>query len=145
MFNKMNTGNTPQYNRYTYFLSNELQSYLVYQLDTQKQQDATKILLTDTLRVEVFQNKSFATNINEYLRLRNTNNWATCEKVTGLRPTENPNVFYGDWLKKDTKGQTTKTLLIFQYSDNKNNLNIDVYNGFYPNHRGILNNILKSY
>lgn len=133
------TGNTPDYIRHTYKVMSELKSYTVYQL---VEVSRNKNLLTDILRVEKFQGKSNASNINDYLRLRNTTNWSKCEQVTGLKQTKIKDLFYGDRKNKET---LKRTLLLFSFSNNRQTLFIDVYRGFYPTHNGILQNIINTY
>lgn len=134
------TGNTPQYIRHSYKVTNELKSYTVFELA-----EVNNNLLTEVIRIEKFYGKSNATNINDYLRLRTSTSWDKSEKITGLRPTENNLLFYGDWLKSDKSDTPKKTLLIFLFSKDRKNLFIDVYRGFYPLHKGILQNIIKTY
>jgi len=136
------TGNTPQYIRHTYKVSNELKSYSVYEL---VEVTGNKNLLTDILRIEKFQGKSNASNINDYLRLRNCSNWSKSEQVTGLRPTTKEGLFYGDWRKPNESDTLKKTLLLFLFSKDRKTLIIDVYRGFYPHHNGILQIIIKTY
>ena len=139
------TGNTPQYIRHTYKVINELKSYTVYELiEVYKINPITenKNLLTDILRIEKFQGNSNASNINDYLRLRNCSNWSKSQQVTGLRPTDKEGLFYGDWRKLDKSDTLQKTLLLFQFSTDRKTLFIDVFRGFYPNHNGILQNII---
>jgi hypothetical protein len=133
------TGNTPDYIRHTFKVTSELKSYTIYQLVEVR---GNKNLLTDILRIEKFQGKSNALNINDYLRLRNTNNWNKCEQVTGLKQTKNKDLFYGDRRNKET---SKRTLLLFLFSNYRQTLIIDVYRGFYPNHNGILQNIINTY
>lgn len=133
------TGNNlADYIRHTYKVSKELKSYTIYTLLSS---EGNVNLLTDILRIEKFQGKSNASNINDYLRLKNTTNWNTSEMITGLRPTNKNGLFYGDWLNKRTQ---KRTLLLFTFSNDKQTLLIDVYRGFYPNHKGILQNIISA-
>ncbi len=132
------TGNAPDYIRHTYKVLKVLKSYTVFKL---QKLDGNTNLLTDVIRIEKFRGKSNATNINYYLRLRNCSNWSKCEMVTGLRPTKIKGLFYGDRRTNTTK----KTLLIFVATNDPNTLIIDVYRGFYPNHKGILQNIISTY
>ena len=136
------TGNTPQYIRHTYKISNELKTYSVYQIN---EVTGTKNLLTDTIRIEKYFGKSNALNIDHYLRLRTTTNWTTSEKVTGLRPTIIKGLFHGNRLTVNPDGKQIKTLLLFIFSNDRQTLIIDVYRGFYPNHKGILQNIINTY
>lgn len=133
------TGNTPEYVRHIYKVTKELKSYTIYSL---AEVTGNKNLLTETLRIETFRGKSKAQNIDDYLRLRTSSNWATSEMVTGLRPTSKNDLFYGDRLNKETN---KRTLLIFSFVKDKQTLIIDVYRGFYPIHNGILQNIIKTY
>ena len=124
------------YFRHVYKLDRALKSYSVYQLD---QEHTPNNLLTDVLRIEQYRNKSGATGIKDYLRLRTSSNWKTSEQVTGLRPFT-ANIFYGD-RKKDGK----KSLLIFQLNSDRTTLFIDVFRAFYPFNKGMLENILKGH
>jgi hypothetical protein len=133
----MTTGIAPDYIRHVYQVNSELKSYTVYSIAEVN----GKQLLTDLLRIEQFRGKSNATGIDDYLRLRTTTSWEKSEKVTGLRPTEKPYLYYGDW----TGTNRAKTLLLFTFSEDRQKLVIDVFRGFYPNHRGILQNIIRNH
>ena len=87
------------YFRHVYILDKALKSYSIYQLDRNQ---TSSNLLTDILRIEVYRQKSKATNIEHYLRLRTTNNWSKCEQVTGLRKYSNQ-IYYGDRRKAGRK------------------------------------------
>ena len=137
----MFTGNA-NYIRHSYKVTNELKSYTVFEL---VEVAGNTNFLTDLIRIEKFNGKSNATNIKDYLRLRTATSWDKSQKITGLRPTENDLLFYGDYLKLDESNAPKKTLLIFLYSKDCKNLFIDVYTGFYPNHKGILQNIINTY
>jgi hypothetical protein len=137
------TGSTkPKPYRYFYKLNSVLESYSVYEIiaGTKK-----KLLLTEILRIEKFKEKSQSKNITDYLRLRSSNNWETCELITGLRPTAKRGLFYGDWLKTNVLGNKAKHLLIFQFAEGKNFILIDIYRGFYPRNRKALQNIISTY
>lgn len=133
------TGNTPDHIRHTYKVAKELKSYTIYSLD---EVTGNKNLLSETLRIEKYRGKSMAYNIDEYLRLRTTSNWAKCEMVTGLRPTSKNGLFYGDRFNKETN---KKTLLLFSFTKDRQTLFIDVFRGFYPIHKGILQNIINAH
>lgn len=136
------TGNTPDFIRHTFKVSSELKSYTVYEfIEVQR----GKNLLTDLLRIEQFQGKSNASNINNYLRIRNCSNWSKCEQITGLRPTIKEGLFYGDWRKLNELNAIKKTLLIFKFSKDRQTLFIDVYRGFYPLNPVLLQNIISTY
>lgn len=136
----MDTGKVkrPDFVRHLYKVSHQVQSYSVY--DISEVTNSKPPILTETLRIEQYRGKSNATDITEYLRLRTTTNWSTSEQVTGLRPTYNKNVFYGNRIK-DGK----KSLLVFIFQKDRELLYIDVYRSFYPTHNGILKDILKHY
>lgn len=136
------TGNTPDFIRHTFKVSSELKSYTVYEfIEVQR----GKNLLTNLLRIEQFQGKSNASNINNYLRIRNCSNWSKCEQITGLRPTIKEGLFYGDWRKLNELNVIKKTLLIFKFSKDRQTLFIDVYRGFYPLNPVLLQNIITTY
>jgi hypothetical protein len=132
------TGKTPDYIRHVYKLSKELLTYSVYSIVEVRGKGN---LLTDALRIEKFNNKSNASNIDYYLRLRTATSWEKSEKVTGLRPTKK-GLFYGDRLNKTTQ---KRTLLVFKFSNDSQTLFIDVYRDFYPYRSQILQNIINAY
>ena len=138
----MFTGNAPEYIRHTFKVKSELKSYTVYEL---AEVVGKTNLLTELLRIEQFNGKSNASNIKNYLRLRTRSNWKNSELVTGLRPTQKESLFYGDWLKLNGNNAPKKSLLIFKFSNDTKTLFIDVYRGFYPIHKGILQNIINTY
>lgn len=126
----------PDYYSHFYLLTHSVKSYNVFEIVNQP----TKIinLLTEVLRIEDFRGFSKAKEIDKYLRLRTTSNWATSEKVTGLRPTVKQNVFFGDRVFNGKR-----SLLVFVFNDNQ--LMIDVYRSFYPCNPTILNRIIEQY
>ena len=128
--------------RYFYKRNTVLEFYSVYEViaGTEK-----KLLVTEILRIEKFREKSKSKNIIDYLRLRTTTNWETCELITGLRPTSKRGLFYGDWLKTNALGNTAKHLLIFQFAKDKDFMFVDVYRGFYPKNKAALKNIISTY
>lgn len=135
------TKNTPDFIRHTYKVSKELKSYSIYELV----EVVNTNQLTQTLRIEKFNGKSNATNIIEYLRLRTSTSWDKSEKVTGLRPTQKEGLFYGDRITKKENSETKKNLIIFVFSKDRATLKIDFYRAFYPNHNGILQDIISNY
>lgn len=127
---------TPDFVTHIFKVSHEVKSYSVFEIYQLK---SSINLLTEILRIEVFNGKSNAYGIEKYLRLRTTSNWATSEKVTGLRPTAIKNIFEGN---RVVNGK--RNLLIFVFSDDYKTLRIDVYRSFYPNTPKILQSILKT-
>jgi len=126
-----------EYIRHRYKVTKALKTYCVYSLIGSS---SGTPLLPDTIRIEKYNGYSKATSINYYLRIRNTTNWQTCEKVTGLRPTGRKLLFEGNWLK-DGK----KSLLLFEFTPQPDQLIIDVYRAFYPYHRGLLTKIANNH
>lgn len=125
-----------KFTRHIYKIEKALKSYSVYQLS---RSEFGECKLTSFLRIEEYRGFSNATGIKDYLRLRDTNNWATCEMVTGLRPTTKELVFYGN------RAKGAKSLLLFQFSPDRKTLIIDVFPAFYPNHKGILQKIVETH
>ncbi len=124
------------YTRHIYKVDKALKTYTVYQLIS-VENGTTQ--LTEKLRIENYRGYSEATGIKDYLRLRDTGSWSSCEKVTGLRPYGKSEVFHGNRMKGK------KSLLIFQFSIDRQTLIIDVFRAFYPFNKGILLQILKTH
>lgn len=123
------TGNVAL-NSHVYEVEREKKVYKVYQLISV----ANQKILTDQIRIENFRHYSNGKGFDKYLRLRTTNNWTTCEQVTGLFYTDHPNLFYGDRLNGGRRN-----LLIFQFSDDRDKVVIDYYAGYSPNKEALLN------
>jgi hypothetical protein len=128
------TGNVSHI-RHIYKVERAKKVYTVYQLEKTPQNP----ILTDLIRIEQFRKFSKGTGFSEYLRLKNTSNWKTSEQVTGLMPTDDPNVFFGDRIHSGKKN-----LIVFKFSNDKEYLTIDYYVGYYPT-KGDLNAILSKY
>lgn len=125
------------YRRHVFQVQKALKSYSVYSLVKVENGDS---MLTSVIRIEQFRGFSNAKDIKHYLRLRTDSNWQNCEKVTGLRPTKRPGVYHGNWLKG-----ITKSLILFQFSEDGQTLIIDVFRAFYPFHNGILEKIIQTH
>jgi hypothetical protein len=135
------TGKIPQYIRHVYKNSNKLKSCSVYQFDKVQRGEN---LLTDLLRIEQFQGKSLTTRVDDYLRLRtDKKSWTRSQLIKVLRPTTIHGLYSGD-CKPIGKSSNVKTLLMFLFSKDRKTLTIDVYSSFYPNHKGILQNITST-
>ena len=92
-------------------------------------------ILTERVRVEAFKGYSSAYNLGEYFRLRGTTSWKNGKQVTGLWKSPHPDVFYGDY-----KENTTKTLLLFKFKNDRQILLVYSFPiGFYPKKQTILN------
>jgi hypothetical protein len=124
------------YSRHIYRLSKGLKSYSIF--DLQEVQKGSQ-LLTDSIGIEKYRGYSNASDISDYLRLRDCNNWAKCEKVTGLRATKKKGVFHGN------RNNGVKSLILFQYSEDKQTLVLDVFRAFYPYHIGILEVLIRNH
>ncbi|MBI9056748.1 MAG: hypothetical protein JEZ01_03145 [Labilibaculum sp.] len=116
------TGNV-KYIRHIYKVERAKKVYTVYQLKPTTQTP----VLTNLVRIEQFRKYSNGKGFDEYLRLRNTSNWKTSEQVTGLKKTDNSNVFFGDRIHLGKKN-----LIVFKFSNDKEYLLIDYYKGYYP-------------
>lgn len=128
------TGNVP-YQRHFYEVEKVLKVYTIYKLV-----DAVnRKVLTDLIRIEDFRKYSNGKGFDKYFRLRNVNNWSKCEKVTGLKFTDNKNLFYGDRLHAGRRN-----LIVFHFNDNRSRLTIDYYVGYYPN-KEVLKQLLEKY
>ena len=121
--------------RHIYKVERAKKVYTVYQLD----QPTQVKVLTNLIRIEQFRKFSKGTGFDHYLRLKNTTNWATSEKVTGLKKTNNSNLFFGDRMHLGKKN-----LIVFKFSNDKQSLLIDYYKGYYPTN-GDFKAILDSY
>ena len=128
------TGNV-QLVRHIYKVERAKKVYTVYQLEPSTQTPQ----LTDLIRIEQFRKFSKGTGFDDYLRLKNTTNWAKSEMVTGLKKTNNSNLFFGDRMHLGRKN-----LIIFKFSKNREALLVDYYKGYYPT-KGDLNAILNKY
>jgi hypothetical protein len=133
----MFTGIAPDFIRHVYSVNSVLKTYTVYSV---KEVNGNQ-QLPDILRIEKYAGKSNATGIDDYLRIRTATSWNKSEQVTGLRPTGIPRLFHGNRKNESCP----KTLLIFGFNNDRSELFIDVYRGFYPHHSGILQNIIKTY
>lgn len=127
---------TPDFYTHVFDLTHEVKTYSVFTLNQSKSSNIK--LLTDMLRIEIYQGKSNAKGIDRYLRLRTSTNWQSCEMVTGLRVTKKPRVFTGDRIVNGKKN-----LLVFVFSSDYRTLKIDVYRAFYPNTPKILQDIIS--
>lgn len=119
----MNTGNVSHV-RHIFKEFKALKVYAIYEL-TNVFNGSNQ--LTETIRIEQFRGFSKGKGFDEYLRLRNTKNWAKCEQVTGLKYTKVNHIFYGDH-----KRNGVKSLIIFNFSGDRKILTIDYFTGFYP-------------
>jgi len=137
----MNTGNE-NFVRHIYQVNKELKSYTIYQLVEVKKNTN---LLTDLIRIEPFLNKSRANNFNDYFRIRNNSSWQKSNLITGLKPTTTKGLFFGDCSKVGIIGNTKKSLLLFYYVPNTNQLIIDVFTDYYPYNDYLLQNLLKEF
>ena len=100
----------------------------------------SKPLLTDLVRIEQNRGFSNAKGFKEYLIFRTQSSWAKSLK-TGLRPWYgNSNVYYGDIFEKGRKH-----LIIAVFSDDRQNIRLDFYRGFYPLTPNVRDQVLGKY
>ena len=133
----MNTGIENNKCTLTYDLSKALKTYNIYSLNTQKRIVCEPF--TDLIKIENFRGFSNGKGFDKYLQLRDTSNWNTCERVTGVKPYKE-NIFFGDRVKYGKK-----SLIVFVFTNGVDNLLIDYYEGFYPNNNIELQLILNTY
>ncbi len=122
-----------EFKRHLFTVSKVLETVLHYE----QHPDDINHLLTERIKLSKDRGYSQASGVLYWLHLRGKTKWG--RQLTGLRPT-GENTYYGDM---KIKGK--KNLLIFQFDHNKGNLIIDVFRGFYPSHKGILQKILQTH
>lgn len=123
--------------RHHYKVVSVLKSYTVFELINSSN---GRNLLANKIRIEKFNGFSAATGIQFYLRLRDSSNWVNCTKVTGLRSTHREGVFEGNQLK-----QGRKSLLLFEFGGQPEELIIDVYEQFYPYNKTLLDKMVNQH
>lgn len=121
------------FKRHLFTVSKILETVLHYE----QHPNNTNHLLTEKIKFSKDRGYSQASGIFYWLHLRDKTKWG--RQLTGLRPT-GETTYYGDF-----KINGAKSLLIFQFDHKKGNLIIDVFRGFYPTHKGILQKILKTH
>ena len=88
----------------------------------------TGSVLTDQVKIEVFQGYSKAYNLGYYFRIKNQSSWAKSKQVTGLFKSHKRGVYYGN-----NKEGNLRTLLIFRLQNENENLTIYEFpNGYNP-------------
>ena len=125
------------YQRHFYKVVKALKSYCVYELE---RVEGSQPYFTSTLRIEKFNGYSKSKGIGLYLRLRTTNNWKTCELVTGLRASGRALLYEGNQLKNKKK-----SLLLFEFTPQPQKLVLDVFPGFYPHNKAMLKKIIEQH
>lgn len=126
---------TPEYIRHIYQVDKVLRSYTVYSL--KEVSDSSRVKLSDLVRLEPFRGKSHTSGVCVLLRDREPNRWSK-NSLTGLRPTDRNAVYYGDHVNGNQK-----SLILFKLVNNSTKMIVDYFNGFYPNHKGILAAIIQ--
>lgn len=128
----MSTG-TADFKRHLFTVSKVLETVLHYD----KHPDNLSNLLTDRLKFSKDRGYSQASGILYWLHLREAKKWG--RQLTGLRPIGD-NKYYGDMLINGKK-----SLLLFHFEKENGNLITDVFRGFYPSHKGILQKIIETH
>lgn len=139
----MKTGNA-NFVRHIYEVNKELKSYTVYKLVDEVESNNPK-LLTDIIRIEPYMNLSRATDFNLYFRIRDQSNWQKCSAITGVKPTQNKDLFFGDCAKPYLIGCTKQSLILFYFENNSMKLIIDVFRDYYPFNDQIRQNIINGF
>lgn len=112
-------------NVYKYEVVKYNKTNTIYQINGAPEE--TKIL-TDFVKVEVFQGYSKAYNLGLYFRVKDQTTWSKSEQLTGMWKCSLPNYYYGDY-KRDNQ----KTLLLFKISEENQSLTVFEYPfGYYP-------------
>lgn len=132
----MFTGNNTNSTQLVYKVTKVLKSYSVYELDYSI---PSKGILTPLIRIENFRGYSNAKDIEYYLRIKDNSNWNKCKLISGLKITESKNIYYGDHFNNGSK-----SLMIFEFSDDKSTLIIHYFKGHYPRVNSNSLELLKS-
>lgn len=101
--------------------------------------------LPGRVRIEPYKGLSKSFGIQECLRGNDSKRWAKNYSdglYTGLRPIDKEHSFMGDFLKVDSNH---KSLLLMQFSENREVLVIDYFRGFYPKNPAILQKLVSSH
>ncbi len=122
-----------EFKRHLFTVSKVLETVLHFEQHPESKNN----LLTEKIKFSKDRGYSQASGILYWLHLRDKTKWS--RQLTGLRPVKD-GVFYGD-----IKINKTKSLLLFQFDQDKGNLIVDVFRGFYPLHKGILQKIINSH
>jgi hypothetical protein len=94
--------------------------------------------LTERVKVEAFQGYSKAYNLAEYFRLRGETSWKGGKQITGLWKSNRENIYFGDYKKGNIK-----SLILFQFKENRKRLLVFVFpKGYYPQ-KTVINQITK--
>ncbi|HOZ29587.1 MAG TPA: hypothetical protein PLL66_01605 [Bacteroidales bacterium] len=109
--------------RHHYKVVNELKQYTVFELTASENGK----VLTDLIRIENDRHFHRGDGFLQWLRVRNTNNWSKCKLITGLFLSSQKSIYYGDMIYS-----SCKNLLIFKYSNDGKQLQIDFYPRFCP-------------
>lgn len=127
--------------RHTYQVMNpeqykEVKHYLISEVTEPR-------ILNEMLNVSKDRQFSKAKNVSYWLKGRNTDQKKWSNPITGLKPTGTPFVYFGDIPKKEKGRYIPKDLLIFKFSENGNDLIIDVYSDFYTEDKETLSQLIK--
>lgn len=94
--------------------------------------------LTERVKIEAFQGYSKAYNLGEYFRLRGETSWNGGKQLTGLWKSNRGNIYFGDY-----KDGNNKTLILFQFKENRDRLLVYVFpQGYYP-HKSAINQLAQ--
>lgn len=112
-----------EFTRYIFQEVHKVQTYTVYELAELEQGKRNR--LAETVRIEQYRNKSNATGIDYYFRIKDATAWAKSTQITGMRFYKN-GAYYGD------DRRTGKSLILFNLLDDGKTLVVDYFNAFYP-------------
>lgn len=133
---------TPKPNRHIYQVTDpdkykEVRHYII----TEVIQD---LVLTELVNISKDRQFSKAKNISYWIKGKNTDQRKWSRPITGLKPTSEPRVYYGDIPKKEKGRFIPKDLLIFRFSKDAHELIIDVYSDFYTEDKQTLHHLIKT-
>lgn len=117
----------------------EVKHYLIVEVSNGNRQ------LPEIANISENRNFSKAKNVDYWLKGKNTNQNKFSKPITGLKPTGQPLIYYGDIPTKKDGRFKPKDLLIFRFSTNAETLTIDLYQDFYTNNPAELHAIIKNH
>lgn len=122
-----------EFKRHYFQLTKKLATVAHYEITTGEPHP----LITPTIKFSKDRAYSNASGQLFWLHMRDSTRWG--KQVTGLRPTLELGVFYGD------VQFPKKSLFLFQFSSDGRKLIIDIFPSFYPSHKGILDKLIATH
>lgn len=126
-----------EYIRHIYQIDEALKSYEVYRLSSCSH--PLRVKLSQLIRIEPYKQLANSYGITECVRGRTATRWAKNARdgfFTGLRPTVKPLVFHGN------DPINNKNLVLVRFSEDRQTLFIDYFNGFRANNINQINQLV---